>query len=280
MRGQCRQCGAPVGAGESCRYCGTSAPPAVGPATGPALCVCGVLAAGRCFYCDTAVCDQHADRFWSGQLKAVPIADPSERSVWDWAINANWAIVATLEPAARLVTTRSGGGATCTDCRARFADSSVSRWRELPAEDGALTRHVYANRFGLSHFIDEPTHLADAATRWLRTNGIPTSAVVTEYQRDTRSGKDALGVRSTARAWVVDDWSDNRWLVRESDPAIAWTQIHPVLVDGALLPSPQRRRTKGRWEYCYFDFACPPLFWDSRRLSSFLACLGRLVPTQ
>ncbi len=120
---QCRWCGAPL-RGEhhvACSFCGTMPEPASPPVvSGPALCVCSVMATWRCNVCDSPVCHQHRNRFWPGQGRGnLRLATEFEWTVWDDAANA------TPPP-------NNGQNVEwCTGCRARSAAANLDRYRSI-----------------------------------------------------------------------------------------------------------------------------------------------------
>lgn len=123
MRRQCGWCGAPLrdALAGACKFCGTAIPPEPQVTSGPALCVCSVIAAWRCVLCDTAVCEQHRNRFWPGQARGnIRLADATESAVWNETVDAD----ATLF--------RAGATEACTVCRSELAGSLLERYRSIP----------------------------------------------------------------------------------------------------------------------------------------------------
>ena len=219
VHGQCLRCGAPVGMSDACKYCKTPVPPPpVQQAPGPAICVCGVLAARRCLECDTAVCDPHADRFWPGQARDIPLSDMAERTVWDWATRIDRDEISRSLRSSRL------GEDRCTDCRARFADSTLSRFRALPPGDDRFTREVAAAQGGFAFPIVFPVPavgLGNDAVAWLSRRQHQTTAGSAFTLKLDNGVRRPSGQPVRTSAWVVADGAPNHFWVICSDGRVA-----------------------------------------------------------
>jgi len=180
----------------ACKYCATPVPPPEPAAAGPATCVCSVLAARRCLRCDTPVCDQHSNAFWSGQV-TTPLATTGEQAMWAWETAAE-----------RVPLDGASPEALCTACRARRADDAVTALRALPDGLTDVERSIEAVRAGL----DAPVLMtATAPTEWvrgfasyLRRVGYPQRRLVSAgVVRRKGAGNAAVEVAATTDCWLV-----------------------------------------------------------------------------
>lgn len=240
MHGQCLRCGAPVGARTECQYCGTPVPPPPAVLTqGPAICVCGVLATRRCVDCDTAVCDQHTDRFWAGQAKEIPLADPLEQALWKWATEL------PRDQLSQAFGTPRNGPYCCTDCRARFADKTLTSARALPAEDGAMTRQVAALTAGLQAdilFVAPPVGLGHATAAWLSGRRYPVELITTTWTKHKTSKLRPYKDMTDTAVWVLRDVTPDRFWIANPDGRLAFAYFQGTVKGRRMFGSQIREK--------------------------------------
>lgn len=222
--------------GNVCTFCGADIPPSTGHGSGvmsgPALCVCQVIAGWRCNLCDTPVCEQHRNRFWPGQSRDnVRLASRDEWVVWNETTNAAASAF------------RSGAREACTVCRSERAGDLLDRLRGIaaalspaPFPRGRALAEAGIHSEGLVQSFDAK-QLVDGLVDHLRSRGASPVEVATTWRVRANVAERPSNEMS---CWLLRIAGSNQVLVARAD---AWLIAGPTtLVDvGMLVPGPDAR---------------------------------------
>ena len=266
---QCLECGGHLGGSSTCPLCGTDAsvPHAEAGNLTEARCVCGSPAVSRCADCETAICEEHRDRFFTGSRGEPPV-DPEELAVWRWATSLERDSLSAAEgkPAA--------GRPRCSCCRARFALAALTAVRALPVEDGTMCRQVAAVRTGWAIdglYSPPPAGVGRAAAAWLSSHRVRPAPAVTAWVCRGTTAFRPYSILTVTPAWVLADPDTDYWWVVSEGGAVALSPRQGTLTGRPMVGAVRHRAGDATTYGLSWDASIPRA---TRRLATALSNLS------